>query len=409
MAQIQGKTRGCAEAVRSVRRPAPDRFNAEDASIAQLLSIVSMYLIYIQKSMIPRINLIQGLLHSQNLDALLVTNPANIFYLTGINNFDAEKGFLLVIGKKNLKLISSLFYQNRIDGILPEKNVVFVPRGKSISEYAARELKNAKNIGFERYDLSFARYEIYKKVLRGKKMIPCSSVVENQRQIKGAEEISLIKKAVAITDKTFAEITKLAKPGVTEFFLKRKVTEIMQDLGAQGCSFDPIIASAKFSADPHYEGSNKKIKTGEMIVVDIGARYKNYDADLTRMLFVGKATEKYKKLYQIVLKTQEKGLGDCKLGASPKQVYENAIANFKKYGEDPYFTHGLGHGVGIDIHELPNLSANGSGNFENGMVFTVEPGLYHQGFGGIRIEDLCVMENGKTKVLSKSPKNLIEL
>ena len=93
-----------------------------------------------------------------------------------------------------------MFYQNRIDGILPEKNVVFVPRGKSISEYAARELKNAKNIGFERYDLSFARYEIYKKVLRGKKMIPCSSVVENQRQIKGAEEISLIKKAVAITD-----------------------------------------------------------------------------------------------------------------------------------------------------------------------------------------------------------------
>ena len=359
--------------------------------------------------MISRINSVQEYLRSEKLDAFLVTNPANIFYLTGINNFDAEKGFLLVIGKKSIKLISSLFYQNRIDGILPGKNVAYVPRGESISEYAAHELKNGKAVGFERYDLSFARYQIYKKAMRGKKLIPYSSVIENLRLIKDKEEISMIKKAAAITDKTFAEIARLAKPGVTELFLKRKVLEIMQDLGAQGCSFDPIIASGKNGADPHYEGSNKKIKAGEMIVVDIGARYKNYDADLTRMLFVGKATEKYKKLYQIVLETQEKGLSDCKPGVSPKIAYENAIANFKRYGEDPYFTHGLGHGVGIDIHELPNLSANGIGTFENGMVFTVEPGLYHKGFGGIRIEDLCVMENGKTKILSKSPKNLIEL
>ena len=356
-----------------------------------------------------RITKLQKSLRDEKLSAFMVTSPANIFYLTGINNFDAEKGFLLLAGQKDFKLVSSLFYRPRIDGVIPSRNVIHVPRGESISGYAARELKNSKTIGFERYDLSFARYELYKKALRGKKLIPYSSLIENLRQIKDAQEIALIKKAAAITDATFAQIAKLAKPGVTELFLKRKVVEIMQDMGAQGCSFDPIIASGKNGADPHYEGSNKKIRNGEMIVVDIGARYKNYDADLTRTIFLGKATEKYKKLYQIVLETQEKALSECKAGAEPKSVYEQAIANFKKYGEDQYFTHGLGHGVGIDIHELPNLSTNSIGTFQNNMVFTVEPGLYHAGWGGLRIEDLCVMENGKTKLLSKTPKKLLEI
>jgi len=127
------------------------------------------------------------------------------------------------------------------------------------------------------------------------------------------------------------------------------------------------------------------------------------------MVFVGKATEKYKKIYQIVLETQEKGLKDCRIGASTRQAYENTVVNFKKYGEDEYFTHGLGHGVGIDIHEAPSLSAGGIDTFQNGMVFTVEPGLYHIGWGGIRIEDLCVMVNDKCGVLSKTPKKLIEI
>ena len=229
------------------------------------------------------------------------------------------------------------------------------------------------------------------------------------RQIKNKEEIKLIKKAAQITDKTFAELLKLIKPEVTELFLKRKVLEIMQDLGAQGCSFDPIVAGGKNSADPHYEGSNKKIKTGEMVVIDIGARYKNYDADMTRMVFVGKAPQKYINMYNIVLEAQEKALRDCQIGASPKIAFDNCVENFKKHGEDRYFTHGLGHGVGIDIHELPNLSPAGTGTFENGMVFTVEPGLYHVGWGGIRIEDLCVIQNGKCAIISKTPKKLIEI
>jgi len=357
-----------------------------------------------------RIKNLQKFIANQNLDALIVTNPANIFYLTQINAFDEnERVFILAIERNRYNLVAPQFYQNRVGGIFPANRAHFITRGKSMSECVASILKNAKIIGFEREDMSFARYENFKKLLRGKKLVPISGSVEELRKIKNAQELLIIKKAAAITDKTFGDLVKLTKPGVSELFLKRKAIEIMQDLGAQGTSFDSVIASGKNAADPHYEGSNKKIKKGDMVVIDIGARYKNYDADMTRMVFVGKATEKYKKMYQIVLETQEKGLKDCRIGTGVKQIFDNCVENFKNYGEDQYFTHGLGHGVGIDIHELPNLAPFGEGKLENGMVFTVEPGLYHIGWGGIRIEDLCAMVNGKCVTLSKTPKNLIEI
>jgi Xaa-Pro aminopeptidase len=356
-----------------------------------------------------RIKKLQKFIARQNLGVFLVTNPANIFYLTGINNFDSEKGFLLIVFKNRWKLVSSLFYQSRIEEAISKKNVVYVPRGESMSEYTVKVINGKKKIGFEREDISFAHYEIYKKALRGKKLKPITSAVEQMRQTKNEQELSFIKKAAAITDRTFAKLLKLIRPGVTELFLKRKVLEMMQDMGASDGSFDPIIASGKNSADPHYEGTNKKIRAGEMVVIDIGARYKNYCADMTRTVFVGKATPMYIKMYNTVLDIQQKALADCKIGVSTKQIYDNAVENFKKYGQDQYFTHGLGHGVGIDIHELPKLNAAGTGKLENGMVFTVEPGLYRHGWGGIRIEDLCAMQNDKCVVLSKTPKKLIEI
>ncbi len=358
---------------------------------------------------IRRIKKLQNSIAGQNLDAMIITRPANIFYLTGVNLFDFQRGSFLLVFRKNWRLVSSVFYQNRIEGFVPKNNRAYFPRGGSIAETAAKELAQQKTVGFERDDVSYAWFEIFKKSLRGKKMIPVLGAAEQFRQIKDEEEIKLIRKAARITDKTFAQLLKLIKPGVAELFLKRKILEMMQDMGAQGCSFDPIVASGKNSADPHYEGSNKKIKAGEMMVIDIGARYKNYDADMTRMVFLGKAAEKYKNLYNLVLQIQQKALAECKAGALPARIFDDAVNNFAAAGEDEFFTHGLGHGVGIDIHELPNLSPKGEGMLEDNMVFTVEPGLYHPGRGGIRIEDLCRMKNGKAEILSQTPKNLIEI
>ncbi len=345
---------------------------------------------------------------AEGLDGLIITNPANIFYLSGVNDPGSEKGFLLAVSAKSWRMITSRFYQARMEKFIEGDKVVYAKRGESLSGSAAEFFGKGKNIGFEKEYVSYARYERFKKNFRGGKLTPTDNLASQFRRIKNSQELAMIKKAAAITDKTFAQLVKLIKPGITEIALKRKTIEMMQDMGAQGCSFDPIVASGKNSADPHYEGSNKKIKAGEMIVIDIGARYKNYDADMTRMVFCGKATPKYKEMYRIVLETQEKALKDSVLGAPVKQIYDNCVANFKQYGQEDFFTHGLGHGVGIEIHEEPSLSPGGTGNLENGMTFTIEPGLYRTGWGGIRIEDLCAMNGGKMMRLSRSPKNLIE-
>lgn len=356
-----------------------------------------------------RIKNLQEAIKSTGLDGLIVTAPANIYYLSGVNDPDSESGFLLAIAADGWKMVTSRFYQARMEAFMKNDKVIYAERGESLSKKAGDFFGKGKNIGFEKENISYARFERFKKNLRGSRLVPTSNLTSQFRRIKSDEELALIKKAAAITDKTFTQLVPLIKPGITEIALKRKITEMMQDMGATGGSFEPIVASGKNAADPHYEGANKKIKKGEMVLVDMGARYKNYDADLTRMVFVGKAPQKYLEMYRIVLETQEKALDGCKPGVQVKRIYDESVDNFKKYGQEPYFTHGLGHGVGIEIHEEPSLSPGGTGNFENGMVFTVEPGLYHVGWGGIRIEDLCAMIDGKMARLSKVTKKLIEV
>ncbi len=358
---------------------------------------------------LERIKIIQKAIKNEELDAFIVNGNANNYYLTGVVDNLIKNTFYLVILKNNFYFIGTNFHLKQIRKKIPQRNIRLADKSAGFGKIIVDILKNSEKIGFESHQFSYAKYENFKKLLAGKKFMPFADIVEQTRGIKSAGEIALIKKAAAITDKTFAELLKLIKPGVAEICLKQKTIEIMNGFGATGIAFDPIVASGKNSADPHYEGSNKKIKAGEMVVIDIGARYKNYDADMTRMVFVGKAPAKYKNLYSLVLQTQQKAIAECKAGALPVQIFENAVNNFAAAGEDEFFTHGLGHGVGIDIHELPNLSPKGQGMLENNMVFTVEPGLYHPGWGGIRIEDLCRMKNGKAEILSRTPKNLIEI
>ncbi len=356
-----------------------------------------------------RIKKTQEAIKSAGLDGLIVTATANIFYLTGIANFEVDKGFMLIVTTTDWKLITSRFYQARVENICPRNNLIYVDRGESTSKSAAVLIKTGANIGFDPEDVSCAKFAAIKKSFKQRKILPSPGIIEELRIIKDAEEMALIRKAAAITDRTFGALIKLIRPGVTEIALKRKIIEMMQDMGASGGSFDPIVASGKNAADPHYEGANKKIKTGEMVLIDMGARYKNYDADLTRTVFIGKATPRFREVYNMVLETQEKALKDCVLGTAPTQIYDNCVANFKHYGQEDYFTHGLGHGVGIEIHEKPSLAPGGTGNLENGMVFTVEPGLYYPGWGGVRVEDLCVMSQGSNQRLSRAPKRLIEV
>lgn len=355
-----------------------------------------------------RIKKIQEKLKEKKWDAFLVTNPSNIFYLSGLKGAAEEREFLMIISKDDFKVITTRIYQTEIREKIPRENFIIAKERGGLFNGAFEVLKKYQLIGFEKEDLKYGEYENLKGNLRGRKFLPLSMTIEDLRKIKDEEEIKTIKKAAEITDKTFYSILKIIKPGLTEKFIQRKLIEIMENLGAEGLSFKPVVASGKGSAEPHHFVLNKKIKNNEILLIDMGAKYKGYCSDFTRTIFIGKAPKRFKKLYNIVLETQKMAIKKCREGYSIEKLYQDATDNFKKYKEDRYFLHGLGHGVGIDIQESPNIAINSKGKFEKGMVFTIEPGLYHKNFGGVRIENLCLINEG-CQVLSKAIKELIEI
>lgn len=353
-----------------------------------------------------RIEKIQERLREENLDAFLVSNPSNIFYLTGLKGILEEREFLLLILKDGFEIIVPEMYGG--EAKRKSHNLLMTKERGGLFAAAVEGLKGRKNIGFEKDDLKYGEYENLKKNLKDGKLFPASRHVESLRKIKDKEEIEPIKKAVKITDKTFHLILKTIKPGLTEKFIQRKLIETMQGFGADGPAFLPIVASGKESSEPHHLALNKKIKNGEILLIDFGAKYKGYCSDLSRTLFIGKAPQKFKKIYNLVFETQKTAIKNCRKGYPIKNLYQDAVLNFREHKEEKKFIHNLGHGVGIDAHEFPPLGSFTEGVLEKGMVITIEPGLYYKNFGGVRIEDLCLVGE-KCKTLSKATKKLIEI
>lgn len=353
-----------------------------------------------------KIKKIQEELKKENLDAFLVCNPSNIFYLTGLRGILEEREFLLTISKEGWELIVPEMYSSEVEKKTTNFSATKERRGLFLK--AIEGLKSFKNIGFEKEDLKYEEYENLRKNLKERKLFPISGLIENLRKIKSQGEIRLIKKAAEIGDKTFYSILKIIKPGLTEKFIQRKIIELMEDFGAEGPAFLPIAASGKGSAEPHHLALNKKIKKGEILLLDFGARYKGYCSDFSRTIFIGKAPQRFKRIYNVVLETQEIAIEKCRADYPIKNLFQEAVSNFRKYKEEKNFIHNLGHGVGIDAHEFPPLGPATEGVFKQGMVITIEPGLYYKNFGGVRIEDLCLVGE-KCKELTKASKEIIEI
>lgn len=353
-----------------------------------------------------RLDKIQEKLKGENLDAFLISNPFNIFYLTGLRGILKEREFLLLISQDGFEIIVPEMY--KMEAGKKNPNLLMTKEKGGLFLKAIEGLKNFRDIGFEKEDLKYGEYENLRKNLKEQKLFPISRFIEKLRRIKSKEEIKLIKKAVEIGDKTFYSILKIIKPGLTEKFIQRKIVEMVEDFGAEGPAFLPIVASGKGSAEPHHLALNKKIKKGEILLLDFGVKYKGYCSDFSRTIFIGKVPPKFKKIYNIVLETQEMAIKKCRHGYPVKNLYQDAVLNFRKYKEEKNFIHNLGHGVGIDAHESPSIGPGAEGKFEKGMTITIEPGLYYENFGGVRIEDLCLIAQG-CQILSQATKELIEI
>ncbi|MDF2572698.1 MAG: ypdF [Sporomusa sp.] len=343
------------------------------------------------------------LVTANHLDGIVITKPENRQYFSG---FTGSSG-MLVISKQSPKLLTDFRYIEQAKQQAPLYEVV--RHGTSIYESLSEAIKQLGlvRIGFES---DFVTWEVHQKLaysLVGVELIPVK--LDALRMVKDQYELDVLTKAVEIADSAFNEVLKVLKPGLTELDIALELEYQMRKLGAEKTAFDTIIASGVRGALPHGKASSKIIEVGDFVTMDFGAVYQGYHSDMTRTVVIGKANDKQRTIYNIVLAAQLAGVKAVKAGKIGKEVDQvsRQIINDAGYGE--YFGHGLGHGVGLFIHEEPRLSPAGDNELAEGMVVSVEPGIYLPGWGGVRIEDLVVVSAAGCTILTTSSKDLIEI
>ncbi len=354
---------------------------------------------------INRIEKLRKELLKKEVDAVFISQPDNRFYLSG---FTGSAGYLLITQDKAI-VATDFRYVEQVKKQSPDFTL-FQITGKA-AEWFPRLIDTVEmtRLGFEAADVTFAFYRDLNLILDKARprlhLVPLEGVVEGLRAVKDAEEIALIQRAADIGDQAFNTVTARLKPGITEKELAWKLEKAMRENDSQAVPFEVIVAAGTNSAMPHHRPSDTVIKEGEPVVIDMGAKYLGYASDLTRTICLGKQDAMFQKIYGIVKKAQEAAINGIVDGITGIQadVLARTVILAAGYGE--MFGHSLGHGVGLSVHDpLPYLSRLSNEPLHNGMVFSIEPGIYLPEWGGVRIEDLAVMENGKVKLLSHARK-----
>ncbi|KAB3537372.1 aminopeptidase P family protein [Alkaliphilus pronyensis] len=350
-----------------------------------------------------RIEGIRSLLKELDIDGILLFKPENRLYSSG---FTGSTGYALIT-ENSAKFLTDFRYLEQAKEQCPDFEIVEISRVKPLTDV----LKglSIKTLGFEEDFVTYSQYNDFCQKLEDVKLVPLDGGILKLRSVKSKEELQIIEKAADITDLAFQHILNFIKPGQKETDVALELEYYMKKNGASKVSFESIVASGKRSALPHGVASEKIIEAGDLVTLDFGCTYKGYASDMTRTLIIGKATEKQKEIYNIVLDAQIKSLNAVKPGLTGKELDKVARDYITDKGYGEYFGHGLGHGVGLNVHELPHVNHIGDVPMEPGMVLTIEPGIYLPNYGGVRIEDLVVVTENGFRVLSKSTKELIEL
>ncbi|GKV68106.1 Xaa-Pro dipeptidase [Sporosarcina sp. NCCP-2716] len=344
---------------------------------------------------------LRSLLAEKELDALLITNGYNRRYMT---NFTGTAG-VAVVSKDDAVFITDFRYMEQAAEQV--KDFRIVQHEKTIIEEVANQLEemNVKTLGFEKEDLTYGMYDLYKSAISAE-LVPTAGLIEKLRIVKTPEELVILRQAAKIADDAFTHICGFIKPGMTELEVANELEFFMRRQGAASSSFDTIVASGVRGALPHGVASDKKIQSGELVTMDYGALYNGYISDITRTVAVGEPTDQMREIYEITLAAQKLAVEGFKPGMTGKEA--DAIARDyiteKGYGEA--FGHSTGHGIGLEVHELPGLSFRSDMVLESNMTVTAEPGIYLPGVGGVRIEDDLVITEDGCERLTHSTKEL---
>jgi Xaa-Pro aminopeptidase len=361
--------------------------------------------------MLQRIKKLQTILKANNLDCLLLheleqSKSAQVRYLCG---YSGDNGLLLVLPNDAI-LITDFRYKTQIAKEVKGAKKVIAQQSlfSELGKFKQLTVKNLR-IGYLDEYLPSKLLGIIKKQLPESLLVPTTGLVESIAIIKDTEEVTCIERAVEIADVAFDRILQIIRPGISELDVAAELEYQMKMLGSENPSFETIIASGYRSALPHGRASAKKIKTGEFVTLDFGATYDGYHSDITRTVVVGKADAKQKKIYNLVLKAQISGCKKARAGLTGPDVDKHVRDIISKAGYGKQFGHGLGHGIGLLIHEGPRLSPLSSDLLQPNMVVTIEPGIYLEGWGGVRIEDDVVITKTGCRIMNKAEKRLIEL
>jgi Xaa-Pro aminopeptidase len=348
-----------------------------------------------------RIARLQASFADAEIGGLLVTNPSNIRYLTG---FTGSAGMLFV-GASGATLVTDSRYALRapaeIEASGAPSDVVISP-GRDLTELVSLA-KTTARVGLEADHVSWSQAERFATSLPGE-AVSTSGVVEALREFKDADEIAAIERAAAIADAALAEVQPLLADLPTERRFGAELDAAMRRLGADRPGFETIVAAGNNSARPHHQPSDTQVGIGDLVVVDFGAEKDGYRSDMTRSFVIGTPTERQNEILNAVHEAQQAGVDAAGPGVATADVDRACRDRLGAAGLGEWFTHGTGHGVGIDIHEAPSVSARGTATLAPGHIITVEPGAYIPDFGGVRWEDTLVITNTGSRPLTNAVK-----
>lgn len=340
-------------------------------------------------------------MHNKNIDAYVVMRPENGRYLSGFTGGETT----LYITMEKAFLLTDFRYIEQAKVQAPDFEILEV--GLDHFASLAEIGQQAQRVGFEGDFITYVDFGKLNDAFSQMELLSLPDVVSHLRSVKDDTEIELIRQAVKIADDAFDEVLKTIEIGQTEEEIGLNLEFSMRRAGASGGSFDFIVASGVRSAMPHGTASSKRVQSGEFLTMDFGAIYQGYCSDITRTVFIGDPEDRHRDVYQTVLAAQRAGIQAVAPGRSGKEVDAVARAIIEKAGYGDYFGHGLGHSVGLAIHEGPNLNKREERMLEPGMVVTVEPGIYIPDWGGVRIEDIVLVTESGCEVLTQAPKELI--
>lgn len=350
-----------------------------------------------------RLDNLRAAIEEKGLDGLLVSDGDNRRYLSG---FVGSAGYLFVTGEGAV-LATDFRYTEQAAEQAPDYRVDRISGKLDWLPELCTEF-GVEKLGFEADNITVSQFERFKQTLSDKgtetALKATSGLTLELRAVKDEHELGLLSRAIEIGDQAFDEVSAQISPGMTEAEVAERIERAVKSRGAESISFETIVATGPNAARPHHRAGDTVIREGQTIVIDMGALYQGYCSDLTRTIVLGEADDKTKRVYDVVLSAQLAAIEMVEAGMTGSEADILARKVIQETGHGDDFGHSLGHGVGLQVHENPGVGPTSKGELKDGMVFTIEPGIYLPGWGGVRIEDIVVLEQRKARVLSKALK-----